>query len=85
MNHSDCAVVGINTANSGCLFGKGIYTANNPLAFCKYGSIGIFIARLKGTCVQWDDVVGSKFLVTNGMHTVLGSRQKKKLGFICYL
>lgn len=37
---------------NGEMFGNGIYTGNNPLAFQRYGPIGIIVARLKGTCSQ---------------------------------
>jgi len=66
----------MNNAYLHCQFGKGIYTANNPVAFHAYGSICIFVACLKGTCVQWDDLGDNEILVMDGMHTVLGNKQK---------
>jgi len=76
LTNSDRAAVGVNAAVSGSIFGKGIYTANNPYAFSRFGPIGIFVARLKGTCVKWDDLGGNEALVSAGMHTVLGNKQK---------
>ena len=40
------------THKNGQVFGNGIYTANNPFAFQKFGPVGLVVARLKGSCSQ---------------------------------
>jgi len=76
LTHSDREAVGMNIAFSGSRFGNGVYTANNPYAFSLYGPIGIFVARLKGTCAQWDDLGRHESMVPATIHTVLGNRNK---------
>ena len=34
--------------NNGSFFGDGVYTGNNPIAFTRYGTVGLLVARLKG-------------------------------------
>ncbi len=75
LTHSDRAAVGM--AVSSCSsFGKGIYTANNPHTFSHFGPVGVIVARLKGACVQWDDVGRNESSVTAAMHTVIGNKAK---------
>jgi hypothetical protein len=36
----------------GSVFGDGIYTAQNPIAFSNYGNVGLLVARLQGKAVR---------------------------------
>ncbi|CAB9528345.1 expressed unknown protein [Seminavis robusta] len=42
--------LGIHAKDNGKLCGDGVYTGNNPFAFCarKFGGVGLFVARLRG-------------------------------------
>ena len=42
----ECGVV---SNYNGSVWGDGVYTANNPYAYQKFGPIGLLVARLKGT------------------------------------
>jgi hypothetical protein len=36
----------------GSMYGNGIYTANNPTEFKRYGEVGLIVARLKGDSIR---------------------------------
>lgn len=39
--------------NHGSQFGDGVYTANNPYAFKRYGNVGLIVARLQGKAGEY--------------------------------
>jgi hypothetical protein len=65
----------IHVASKGAIFGDGIYTANNPTSFMKYGRVGLIVARLQGKPVR---VPGSlrKNHRTSG-NTIIGDKSAK--------
>ncbi len=38
----------IEVQSKGAIFGDGVYTANNPTSFMKFGRVGLIVARLQG-------------------------------------
>ena len=52
MTREDRIKNNINVASKGAIFGDGIYTANNPTSFMKYGRVGLIVARLQGKPVR---------------------------------
>ena len=38
----------IDVKTNGAVFGDGVYTANNPTSFKRYGSVGLIVARMQG-------------------------------------
>ena len=42
----------VHVATKRAVFGDGIYTANNPSSFMKFGSVGLIVARLQGKSIR---------------------------------
>jgi len=57
----------------GAYFGDGIYTANNPEAFTRYGDIGLIVAVLKGNEQDLGTNPKSQ-LIDGGTNTILGNK-----------
>lgn len=52
MTREDRLKKDIQARHRGAIFGDGIYTANNPISFQKYGKVGLIVARLQGKTVR---------------------------------
>jgi hypothetical protein len=75
---------------NGSTFGDGIYTANNPFCFRKYGEVGLLVARLQGT-VQWVDFSGPEppqppppSMEDGSFDTVMGNKFRRYIRLTCW-
>ena len=69
----------INSRNHGSIFGDGIYAANYPTSFARYGEQGLLVARLIGKLVRVPKslscLTSSNFLdIANSSNTIVGDK-----------
>mmetsp|Transcript_34031 Transcript_34031/g.78453 ORF Transcript_34031/g.78453 Transcript_34031/m.78453 type:complete len:207 (-) Transcript_34031:851-1471(-) len=66
----------IQTTLTGSSFDDGIYTGNNPIAFCRYGSLGICVVMLEGN--QKRVLQGSGLDDGQNIHSVVRNKSHKQ-------
>jgi deltex-like protein len=61
--------------NHGSVFGDGVYTANNPIAWSGYGAVGLIVARLQGANVRVPFALKvHNFQVDGNINTIVGDK-----------
>lgn len=65
----------IKVDSKGAVFGDGIYTANNPTHFSRFGKVGLIVARLQGKKVRVAKALPKKFRTQ--ANTFIGDKSAK--------
>ena len=77
LSHTERVRNNINAKKPSAYFGDGIYTANNPWCFQKYGDVGLLCATLQGTSqrVHWNNghLVDEKVCTVTNWNTSTGA------------
>ncbi len=77
MTRKDRIKNNIQVQSKGAVFGDGVYTANNPTSFMKFGRIGLIVARLQGKPVRMAQQLCSKG--RRSANTIIGDKTAKSL------
>ena len=70
----------VQSASHGSVFGDGIYTANNPHNFSKYGDTGLLVARLTGEMVRVARSLHPSITVDTNTNTIIGDKMNHATG-----
>ena len=65
----------IHVQSKGNIFGDGVYTANNPTSFMKFGRVGLIVARLKGKTIRIAKRLGKTHRKV--ANTIIGDKSAK--------
>ena len=77
LSHPERVAKGVKVSKaSAAYFGDGIYTANNPFCFQKYGSVGLICAIVPGITRR---ITPANDVPKKGVNTVVGNKSKLQL------